>query len=89
MALSNHFQPLVLITKSSNLDVVGFLFFPLARYNSSGFKGYLTHFLFSCLIKSFIINDVSKDLKENVNVKVKSKDKVVFCTLYLKNWKID
>ena len=52
-------------------------------------KDFPIDFLFSCLIKSFIINDVSKDLKENVNVKVKSKDKVVFCTLYLKNWKID
>ena len=45
--------------------------------------------LFSCLINSFIINDVCKNLKENVNIKVKSKHKVVFRTLYWKNWKID
>ena len=38
--------------------------------------------LFSCLIKSFIISDVCKNLKENVNVIVKSKDKVGFRTLY-------
>ena len=38
--------------------------------------------LFSCLIKFFIINDVCKNLKENVNVKVKSKDRVVSRTLY-------
>ena len=37
--------------------------------------------LFSCFIKSFIINDVCKNLKENVNVKIWSKDKVVFRTL--------
>ena len=38
--------------------------------------------LFSSVVKSFIINDVCKNLKENVNVKVKSKDKVVFGTLF-------
>ena len=31
-----------------------------------------------CLINSFIINHVCKNLKENVNMKVKSKYKVVF-----------
>ena len=45
--------------------------------------------LFSCLINSFVINDVCKNLKKNVNIKVKSKHKVVFRTLYWKNWKID
>ena len=45
--------------------------------------------LFSCLINSFVINDVCKNLKQNVNIKVKSKHKVVFRTLYWKNWKID
>ena len=29
--------------------------------------------LFSCLINSFIVNDVCKNLKENVNIKIKSK----------------
>ena len=31
---------------------------------------------------SFVINDVYKNLKQNVNIKVKSKHKVVFHTLY-------
>ena len=31
---------------------------------------------------SFVINDVYKNLKQNVNIKVKSKHKVVFRTLY-------
>ena len=39
--------------------------------------------LFSCLVNSFIINDVYKNLKENVNIKIKNKHKV------LKNWKTD
>ena len=38
---------------------------------------------------SFVINDVYKNLKQNVNIKVKSKHKVVFHTLYWKNWTID
>ena len=41
---------------------------------------------FSSLVNSFIINDVYKNLKENVNIKVKMKHKVVFRTSY---WKID
>ena len=41
--------------------------------------------LFSCLIKSFIINDVCKNLKENVSVKVKSKDKWFFVLFIKKN----
>ena len=45
--------------------------------------------LFSFLINSFVVNDVCKNLKKNVNIKVKSKHKVVFRTLYWKNWKID
>ena len=45
--------------------------------------------LFSCMINSFVINDVCKNLNQNVNIKVKSKHKVVFRTLYWKNWKID
>ena len=40
--------------------------------------------LFSCLINSFIINDVCKNLKENVKIKVKSKHKAVFRTFYWK-----
>ena len=38
--------------------------------------------LFSCWINSFVINDVCKNLKKNVNIKVKSKRQVVFRTLY-------
>ena len=38
---------------------------------------------------SFVINDVYKNLKQNVNIKVKSKHKVVFHTLYWKNWTIN
>ena len=38
--------------------------------------------LFSCLINSFVINDVCKNLKKNVHIKVKSKHKVVF-VLYI------
>ena len=45
--------------------------------------------LFSCLINSFVFNDVCKNLKQNVNIKVKSKHKVVFRTLYWRNWTID
>ena len=45
--------------------------------------------LFSCLINSFLVNDVCKNLKKNINIKVKSKHKVVFRTLYWKNWRID
>ena len=44
---------------------------------------------FSRLINSFIINDVYKNLKENVNMKVKNKHKVVIRTFYWKKWRID
>ena len=56
-----------------------------SRWEWVGARFSITHFLlnlFSCLINSFIINDACKNLKENVNVKVKRKDKVVFRTLY-------
>ena len=62
---------------------------PFMKYESSenqfsefplSWKSFLLN-LFSCFIKSFIINDVCKNLKENVNVKIWSKDKVVFRTL--------
>ena len=56
---------------------------------SLSWKTFLLLNLFSCLINSFIINDVCRYLRENVNIKVKSKHKVVFRTLYWKNWKID
>ena len=45
--------------------------------------------LFSCLINSFVINVVCKNLKQNMNIKVKSKHKVFCRTLYWKNWKTD
>ena len=44
---------------------------------------------FAFMLDYFVINDVCKNLKENVNIKVKSKHKVVFRTLYWKNWKTD
>ena len=70
---------------------------PLMKYENSenrflkfsvSWKTFLLNF-FSCLISSFVINDVCKNLKENVNIKVKSKHKKVFRTLYWKNWKMD
>ena len=51
-------------------------------------KDFPIEFVFM-LINSFVINDVCKNLKENVNIKVKSKHKVVFRTLYWRNWTID
>ena len=74
-----------------------YLLKPFMKYENSenrfsefslSWKAFLLN-LFSCLINSFIINDVYKNLKENVNAKVKSKHKVVFRTLYWKNWKVD
>ena len=60
------------------------------------FEAFLRHFLYRerlsfwiCLINSFVINDVCKNLNQNVNIKVKSKHKVIFRTLYWKNYKID
>ena len=44
--------------------------------------------LFSCLINSFVINDVCKNL-ENVNVKVKTNTKRLFVLYIEKNWKTD
>ena len=38
--------------------------------------------LFSRLINFFVINDVCKNLKKNVNIKVKTKHKVFFRTLH-------
>ena len=43
-------------------------------------KDFPIEFVFM-LINSFVINDVCKNLKENVNIKVKSKHKVVLRTL--------
>ena len=42
--------------------------------------------LFSCLINSFILSEVSKNLKKNVNVKVKRKQRNMkwFFVLYIK-----
>ena len=42
-------------------------------------------FMYDC----FVINDVCKNLKEHVNIKVKSKHKVVFRTLHWQNRKVD
>ena len=48
-------------------------------------KDFPIEFVFMFDQFSFVINDVCKNLKQNVNIKVKSKHKVVFRTLY---WKI-
>ena len=50
-------------------------------------KVFLIEFVF--MYDCFVINDVCKNLKENVNIKVKSKHKVVFRTLHWQNRKVD
>ena len=96
--LSEHFMKyVVLLCKlPRNVHVILFeAFHEIWKFCKSIFrtfsivKDFPIEFVFMFDQFSFVINDVCKNLKQNVNIKVKSKHKVVFRTLYWKNWKID